>query len=156
VTIENIPTARDIMTTRVHTVAADSAVDDAVRMLLEHGHSGAPVVDADGAPQGILSEYDCIRVLVQAIADRWPVGRVTELMSSKLETVAPTDDVLTLATRFADGRHRRLLVVEKGRLVGLISRHDLLRALESLEQRTVQARKDTTYELMEERHRDLD
>ena len=155
-TIANIPIARDFMTTHVHTIAADSNVGDAVRMLVERGHSGAPVVDAGGAPLGILSEYDCIRVLAQAIADRWPEGRVTELMSSTLETVAPTDDVLTLATRFADGRHRRLLVVENGRLVGLISRHDLLRALESLERRAVEIRKDTTYELIEERRRELD
>ena len=154
--ITNIPTARDIMTKRVHTIPAESDVDAAIRMLLKHGHSGAPVVDSDGAPQGILSEHDCIRVLVRAIADRWLAGRAAEHMTSELETVSPTDDVLSLATRFAEGKHRRLLVMEEGRLVGLISRHDLLRALESLEKRAAGARQPTTYEVLEERHRDLD
>ncbi|MBW2267411.1 MAG: CBS domain-containing protein [Deltaproteobacteria bacterium] len=151
-----IPTARDVMTRRVNTIPVTADLDAAVRMLLEHGHAGAPVVDSNGAPQGVLSEHDCIRVLVQAIADGWPPGRAADHMTSEIETVSPTDDVLSLATRFAEGKHRCLLVVEQGQLVGLISRHDLLRALESLEKHTAGGRQPTTYEVMEKRHRDLD
>jgi CBS domain-containing protein len=64
-TSTSIPTARDVMTTRVHTIPSDSDIDEAVRMLLKHGHSGAPVVDSNGAPQGVLSEHDCVRVLTR-------------------------------------------------------------------------------------------
>ena len=155
-TSTRILTARDVMTARVHTIPADSDINAAVRLLLKHGHSGAPVVDSTGAPRGVLSEHDCIRVLVQAVADRWPPGSAADHMTREIETVSPTDDVLTLATHFAEGRHRRLLVVEEGRVVGLITRRDLLRALVSLEKRMEEKPQQSTYEVLEKRHRELD
>ena len=152
---ERIPTAREVMNTRVYTIHAETEISEAVRGLLAHRDSGAPVVDAGGALLGVLSEHDCIRALAQAIADRWPQGCAADHMTREIETVAPTDDVLSLATRFSGGRHRRLLVVEDGRLVGLISRRDLLRALESLEKRLEGKRAPSTYEMLEQRHREL-
>lgn len=153
---QGIPTAREIMTRSVHTIREDADIDVAIRDLLKRDHSGAPVVDSGGAPVGILSEHDCVRVLAEAIGDGWPTGRVSDHMSSAIETVGPAEDVLSLATRFAAGKHRRLLVVEEGRLLGLVSRRDLLRALASLESRSDRSRKPTTYEVIAERKRDLD
>jgi CBS domain-containing protein len=151
-----IPTAADVMVRRVHTIRSDADIDRAVRLLLQHGHSGAPVVDADGVPQGVLSEHDCIRVLAQTLADRRPEGHVSAHMTTEIETVPASEDILAIAGRFASGRHRRLLVIDDGRLVGLISRSDLLRALQELDRRMTRGRKPSTYDAMERRHRDLD
>ncbi len=151
-----LPTASEVMTRRVETIDADAPVQEAVRTLLTRGHSGAPVVDAGGAPIGVLSEHDGIRVLTEAIATGWPTGRARDHMTQQVETVRPGDDLLTLATRFAGGRHRRLVVVDGGRLVGLVTRRDLLRALDALEREQGRSRSPSTYEVMAERHRELD
>ncbi len=124
-----LPTARDIMVERIETVRADAEIDVAIRTLLEQGHSGAPVLDADGVLVGVLSEHDCVRVLAESIAERRPEGHVRDHMSSELETVRPGDDILALASRYTHDRHLRLLVVEDGRLVGLIIRINLPGAL---------------------------
>ena len=151
-----VPTARDLMTTHVRSIPIDCDIDAAVRLLLRNGDSGAPVVDAGGAPRGVLSELDCIRVLAEAIADRWPVGKVTDHMTREIKTASSSDDVFILAARFADGRCRRLLVVEDDRLVGLITRRDLLRALASLDEEMARQPRPSTYEVLEQRRRELD
>ncbi|MDJ0787392.1 MAG: CBS domain-containing protein [Myxococcota bacterium] len=151
-----LPTARDIMTRTVKTIPAAAAVDEALRALVTGHHSGAPVVDASGAPVGVLSEHDGIRLLSGALAEGLPTGCVADHMTTEVETVPPSEDVLALSTRFTKGRHRRLLVVEDGRLVGLVSRRDLLAALERLDQERGQTPTKTTYETLAERHRELD
>lgn len=151
-----IPTAREIMQSRIDTIPIEMPVQDAVQMLLEKGHSGAPVVDHDGRLRGILSEHDCVRVLAEAVAEGWPEGRVEHRMSSEVESVPPSEDLLSLASRFSQGRHRRLVVVEDERAIGLITRRDLLAALVDLERALGDGRSRTTYELIEERRRKLD
>ncbi len=151
-----IPTAADLMQRKLHTVADDAPIEKAVRLLLEKGYAAVPVIDKGGKLVGLVSEHDCVRVLSEAIAERWPSGLVRNHMTTDLETVAPTEDILALATRFTQGRHRRLLVVENGQLVGLIARRDLMRGLEAMEHSRAHGRSQTTYELMDERHRRLD
>lgn len=152
----SLPTAADLMQRRLQTVSPDAPIEGAVRLLLAKGHAAAPVVDADHRLVGLVSEHDCIRVLGEAVAEGWPSGKVRDHMTTTLETVAPSDDVLALASRFSEGRHRRLLVVENGRLVGLIARRDLMRALEDMERERARGRNKSTYELLDERHRQLD
>jgi CBS domain-containing protein len=144
------------MSPRPHTVAAKTGIEEAVRSLLKTGHSGAPVVDSAGALVGVLSEYDCVTALSEAVAGQWPLGRVSEHMSRDIETVPPTEDVLALAARFNQGRHRRLLVEDEGKLVGLISRRDLLAALEAFEKQSSKRPHESTYEAIEKRHVRLD
>jgi len=152
----SIPIAREIMQRRLHTVSADADLEEAVRSLLKEHHSGAPVVDSAGKLVGVLSEYDCVAVLARAATENWPAGRVSDRMTTEIETVPPTEDVLALSTRFSQGRHRRLLVVEDGKLVGLISRRDLLGALESVVAGSNHEPRESTYEAIEKRHRELD
>jgi len=151
-----LPTAADLMQRRLHTVSPDAPIEEAVRLLLAKGYAAAPVVDAEQQLVGLVSEHDCVRVLCEAVAESWPSGLVRDHMTKELETVRPEDDVLALASRFTQGRHRRLLVVEQGRLVGLIARRDLMRALEGMERQRAHGRSKSTYELMEDRHRKLD
>lgn len=151
-----LPTAADLMQSRLHTVSPDARIEEVVRGLLAKGYAAAPVVDAQVRLLGVVSEHDCIRVLCEAIAEGWPSGLARDHMSKELDTVASTDDVLALSTRFTQGHHRRLLVVENGRLVGLIARRDLMRALEQIERQRAHGRHKSTYELLDERHRKLD
>jgi len=151
-----IPTASEIMERRLHTVLGDDDLEEAVRSLLKKHHSAAPVVDSAGKLVGILSEHDCVAVLAQAAADKSHSGHVSERMTTEVETVSPTEDVFALSTRFSQGRHRRLLVVEDGKLVGLISRRDLLKALESLVTQLGKEPRRTTYGEIEKRHIQLD
>jgi CBS domain-containing protein len=124
--------------------------------LLKKHHSGALVVDSEGKLVGILSEHDCVAVLAQVAADKWPTGHVSEKMPTEVETVPPTEDVFALSTRFCQGRHRRLLVVDQGKLVGLSSRRDLLSELEALVTRMAYEHRETTYGAIEKRHISLD
>jgi CBS domain-containing protein len=151
-----IPTAREIMRTRLHTVSPETDLEEAVRSLLARKHSGAPVVDSAGKLVGVLSEYDCLSILAQAAAERWQTGCVADRMTKEIETVGPKEDVLALSTRFCQGRHRRLLVVEDDKLVGLISRSDLLRALERVVKALGRAPRQGTYDAVEKRHIALD
>lgn len=141
-----IALARDIMTRNPVTVRPEDDIEVAVRLIFRRGYSGLPVVDAGGRAHGVLSEHDCIRVMAEAIVDRWPIGRVDAHMTRQLDAVGPTEDVLALAARFAKGRHRRLLVVEDERLVGVIARRDLLKALHRMEQAIDHPRRKSTYE----------
>lgn len=151
-----IPIASDIMQRRLHTVSPEADLEEAVQSLLKKHHSGAPVVDSAGKLVGVLSEYDCVAVLARAAADKWPAGRVSARMTTEVETVSPTEDVFGLATRFNQGRHRRLLVVEDEKLVGLISRRDLLGALESVVTKLSKEPSQSTYAAIEKRHIKLD
>ncbi len=150
-----IPQARELMTSRIVSIDPETDIVDAVHLLLKHGHSGAPVVDSDKHILGVLSEHDCVRVLAEAVAANWPQGSVSDHMSKEVETVEPREDALALAARFSGGAHRRVFVVEDGRLVGVVTRSDLLRGLAKLEEEMGRGKKVSTWSIIEGRRRDL-
>jgi CBS domain-containing protein len=112
-----------------------SAADDilvAVRRLIDQGVTGAPVVDDHGRVVGKLSEYDCLRLLAEGRAGEMPRGRVRDFMSTTFTTVPPTMDVYYVAGMFLrDPEHRRFMVMEGDRLVGVVTRKDILRAVQA-------------------------
>lgn len=146
-----LPVARDVVKRRLVTVSADQSLEEGVRTLLRAGFSGAPVIDAQGRLVGMLSEFDCLGALAEAVAEDWPAGRVSDHMTIEIDTVEPSENVLSLVSRFRDGRHRRLLVVESDRPVGIITRRDLMASLSSLEEALTHRRAGTTYEILERR-----
>jgi CBS domain-containing protein len=151
-----IPVARDFMNDHVLSFKGSAELDKAVTKLLRRGFSGAPVVDDDGKVIGILSERDCATVLAEAIWEGWPAGTVADNMSTDVETVGLTADVFAVSERFRKNVHRRLPVVDdEGRLVGLVTRRDLLRALDQFRHLQEQARLTNTYELIEARRKQL-
>ncbi len=133
------------MTTRVLVLAPDESIEAAVIKLLSRGLSGAPVCDGDRVIRGVLSEFDCIRVLAETAFEGWPTGTVRDWMTTDVESVPPNEDVFAMAGRMAKSRHRRLVVVEDGRLLGVVSRPDIFRALAK---HIDEPRKPTTYELI--------
>jgi CBS domain-containing protein len=144
-----VPSARDFMRRKVFSFAPDVGIREAIAKLLAKGYSGAPVVDATGAMVGMLSEWDCARVLSEAAYEGWPAGSVKDHMTTKVDVIAPSTDLFTIVGMFSPGTHRRFPVAEDGRLVGLITRRDLLGALHQ----HIQAKQplESTYELMQKR-----
>ncbi|MBX2799095.1 MAG: CBS domain-containing protein [Myxococcales bacterium] len=128
-TTPSVPTARHMMTTRLHTVRSDQPVLDVVKLLLKQRVSGAPVVDDRYHLVGMLSEKDCIQALLRAVSERLPSSQVRDVMSPEPVTVSPDADLLTVSHLFVTRPMRRLPVVsEEGLLLGQISRRDLLQA----------------------------
>ena len=123
-------TAAAIMTKKLHKLSPDTSVMDAVAMLLKQKISGAPVVDGNGALVGILSELDCVNHICHCAMTDSPPLDVADLMTKDIYTVGPETTLLTLAHVFSTKRYRRLPVVDSnGRLLGQLSRRDLMRAL---------------------------
>jgi CBS domain-containing protein len=120
----------DYMSRRVITVSEDMDVTDAVHLLVKHDISGAPVVDKDGRLTGILTERDCLAVALSAGYFDEPGGHVADYMTSPVETVTIDESLMDIAVRFRDTRYRRFPVMQDGKMVGVISRRDVLRALQ--------------------------
>ena len=115
--------ARDVMTTQVETLSPQTTVKGAIRTLVAKGISGAPVVGADGALVGIVSEYQ----LLEVIYDPDTKGMLVEdVMTKSVFSVDESAFLPEVASLFIVHRIRRVPVLENGRLVGLITRRDLL------------------------------
>lgn len=125
---------RDYMTRHLVTFRSDTDLFTAINRLLEHRISGAPVVDSQGHLIGLLSEGDCLRGILSGAYYEAVGGTVSTYMTTAVETVSPEADIIELSERFLRGRRRRLPVIEHGRLVGQISRHDVLRAVKEFAQ----------------------
>ena len=120
---------RDYMTKEPHTVSPAMEIMRAVGLLVERDLSGFPVVNDAGELLGMLTERDIIRVGIQAGYFDEIVGSVGDYMTRELETAHPDDSLMDVAERFVVSSHRRFPVVDDGRLVGLLCRRDVLRAL---------------------------
>lgn len=121
----------DYMTAEITTVGPQTEITQVVQLLIQNDISGVLVVDDAGALLGILTERDCIAVASAAgYYDEWG-GPAANFMSTPVETVGPDDNLVDVAERMIHSPHRRFPVIDGGRLVGLISRSDVLKALGS-------------------------
>ncbi|MHA6494087.1 CBS domain-containing protein [Pseudomonas borbori] len=125
---------RDYMTRRLVTFRAETDLFTAIHHLLEHRISGAPVVDDCGRLVGLLSEGDCLHGILSGAYFESAGGTVGNYMTHEVETITPEADIIEVSQRFLQGRRRRIPVVEDGRLIGQISRHDVLRAVKEFAQ----------------------
>ncbi len=123
---------KDFMTADPVSLAPDMDIHRAIKILLEREISGAPVLDEQGSLVGILSIKDCLKVAFSASYHQDRGGRVSEFMSSEVQTIESDTDIVEAAELFLKVHYRRFPVVTNGRLDGLISRYDVLRALEAL------------------------
>jgi len=121
---------RDFMTRNPICLSADLDILRAVSILLQHQISGAPVVDNNEKPVGMLTERDCIQVAVHAGYFGDFGGQVSDYMRQPVETVSANDNLMDIAQKFITSSFRRYPVVEQEILIGLITRRDILQALE--------------------------
>ncbi|MCP4315267.1 MAG: CBS domain-containing protein [Hyphomicrobiales bacterium] len=125
-------TARDYMSTKLVTFAPETDIHRAMKVLLEKRLSGAPVLDERGQLIGVLSKKDCFKVVFNATYHKEWGGRVSDYMRRDVETIDADTDIVEVAQIFLNGPYRRFPVMSGNRLVGQISRHDVLRALDDL------------------------
>ena len=141
---------RDVMTTDIRTVGPSSTIDAAIAIMTERRVSGVPVVDEAGVLVGIVTEGDLLRrvetgtgarprpLLLDLLIGpgrealdyvRTHSRRVSDLMTADVLTVSESDP-LSEVVRLMERRHiRRVPVVRDGRLIGIVSRSDLIAAL---------------------------
>lgn len=131
-----IPTARDLMATSLLTFRPEQSILTAMQDLLSLGVSGGPVVDAEGRLVGILSELDCLRMLASDgffVETEEEGGSVDHYMTRGGRTIPPEMGIYAISHYFVTSPVRRLPVVdEAGRLLGQVSRRDVLRAIEEM------------------------
>lgn len=126
--------ARDYMTIHLVTFRAETDLFTAIDRLLEHRISGAPVVDSLGRLIGLISEGDCLRATLSGAYYESIGGTVGDYMSRNIESISPEASVIEVSERFLQGKLGRLPVIADGRLVGQISRSDVLRAAKEFAQ----------------------
>ena len=124
--------ARDYMSAPPLALPVSMPLEQAIETLLATGFSAAPVIGNHGNLVGILTEKDCFGAALRTGYYANPSGSVAEYMSTPVETIEADTDVATLIQFFHHSPHRRFPVVDGSRLVGQLSRRDVLRALADL------------------------
>ena len=123
------------MVSRVITLRPDMEIFKAIRVLLSRRISGAPVLGPRGELVGMLSEKDCLKILASRTfhEDTLPGAVVRDFMSTgNLVTTTPDTDIFSIAGLFLKHVYRRLPVIDGGRLVGQVSRRDVLKGIEEM------------------------
>ncbi len=120
--------AGQIMNVQLDTIDARAPIRDAIDRLLSHNYSGLPVVDSEGRLLGVITEYALLAI---AYDERVECQTVGEHMTRELVTADVNESVRRIADLFIIHRVRRIPVTKDGKLVGQISRRDVLRALRS-------------------------
>src|SRR5215472_2601037 len=144
--------AADLMTSFVVTVRPDARIEYAAQLMLQYRISGLPVTDSDGAVLGIVTESDLLRRAetgTEKSHARWVsflIGpgrlaqeyvhthgrKVGEVMTERVMTVTPQTSLADLVALMETKHVKRVPVVDQGRLVGIVSRADVMAALVGL------------------------
>ena len=107
-------------------VGSDATTAAAAHLLMQHGVGGLPVVDRTGALVGFLSERDVVRLI-----DRGPLDpgatTVANVMTKPAPTCGANDGIKEVMARMTDTRARHLVVLDQGRISGVISVGDLVK-----------------------------
>ncbi len=120
-----------VMTTDVISVAPNSLIEDAIDVMIEHAISGLPVID-DGRLVGMISEYDALNLLLESPSEVGFVAPVVSFMSRDVVSIPLNTPLDTVAHVLQTTGVRRLPVVDGGRVVGIVSRRDLIRVVREL------------------------
>lgn len=124
-TIPHPPTARDLMSSPVRTIPPDTTIEEAHRILLRYGHSGLSVVDTSGDLVGIISRRDLDIALHHGFAH----APVKGYMSKNLKTISPDAELPEIKSLMVTHDIGRLPVLENRKLLGIVTRTDVLREL---------------------------
>jgi len=119
--------AKDIMTKMVISVRPEMPIYDAIRTLAERNVTGLPVVDADLNLVGLLSEKDVVKTLYDA--EGKVDQTVSDFMSTDVVSFEPDATLIDLCDCMIAGNFRRVPIVGDGKLMGIVSGSDIIRAI---------------------------
>ena len=140
------------MTTEVITISPEADITEAVKILLDKGVNGLPVVDSTGQLVGILCQSDLVRMqkslpipslftlldgfvpmsssaLLEAEVRRIAASKVSDAMSTKVVTIGPDMTIDEIAALMVDKKFHTLPVADNGKLLGIVGKKDVLKTL---------------------------
>ncbi len=122
----------------VITFSPDQPIQDVIATIIEKKISGAPVLDAQHHLVGMISEKDCLRLIVDQAYHNMPAEtrRVSDYMTLKVQSLSPKTNILEAAIEFLNTPIRRFPIVENGMLIGQVSRRHILRAAQKIKSTT--------------------
>lgn len=128
-TSKNI-TVKNFMSINIYKFYAGQSVLEVMETLLKYKISGGPVVNGQNELIGIISEGDCIKQISESQYYNQPMENMTveNYMAKNVETISPDMHLFDVANKFLTLKKRRFPVCEEGKLVGLISQKDVLKA----------------------------
>jgi len=135
--------AKELMNTQVVTIGKEEDVYEAVRMMVLNNVTGLPVVAEDGTLVGIVTEKDVLPLLSEPA----PVGRVADFMTAGVVCFDPDDCLSEITDAFRENHFRRVPIVQGGKLVGIISRRDIIRYIGELKHQD-EVLKDSILEIL--------
>lgn len=118
--------AKDIMVTKLVTLSPDMDVIDAIERLVKNRIAGAPVVDKDQRFLGVFSESSSVNALLDAAYHQLPSNQVGSFMDKETKTITEDTEIPSIMQIFLDTHQRRLPVLRDEKIVGQISRRDVL------------------------------
>lgn len=116
--------AKDIMTQNVVTVSTSTEIYDAMNLLIKHNITGLPVLDDNALLVGVLSEKDMLNLLYN---EKLKDNTVGHFMTKNPVSFGPEDNVVDICDCFLENSFRRVLIVENSKLIGIISRRDIIK-----------------------------
>ena len=132
--------AKDIMSTTVTTVHEYANVMEVIKLLVEHNVTGLPVVDDSGRLLGMVTEKDILMLLLY---DPDVKGKtVTDLMTTEIIHFDEDDNLMSIFESLVQSNFRRVPILSEGRLVGIVSRRDIIKFLSSKAKKAQNANED--------------
>ena len=119
---------KDIMHSPVIHATPEISVDEAVRLMEEHGFSQVPVIN-NGVPVGSISDDQIVRSMAENKTNTISQMRVYDMMGESFLTVSPKTDIGVVSHMLE--RNPAVLVLEKGQVVGVVTKHDVISLLHS-------------------------
>jgi len=123
------------MATNLITFSPDTDVIEVIRTFLKKNISGAPVLNEKKEVVGLIDDKDCLRLLVDSVYHNEPIAntKVESYMTSVMKVIDVSANVVDAAKIFLETKYKRLLVInEEGKLIGQISRADILEAIDTI------------------------
>ena len=120
------------------TFKPDQSIQDVISTIINKKIAGAPVLDDQQHLVGIISEKDCLRIIVDQAYHNLPAEtrKVSDYMTVKVQTLSPKTNVVEAAVEFLNSPIRRFPIVENGMLIGQVSRRHILRAAQNIKSTT--------------------
>jgi len=120
--------AKDIMSKNVLAVMKDTDIYEAIRIMVANNITGLPVIDQDSFLAGVVTEKDVLTLLYN-IEDK--PGRVAEYMTPDVVAFEQDEDLVTVGESLCRNHFRRVPILSAGKLVGIISRKDVIRHIKT-------------------------